>query len=368
MIRAELKKIEEQLGNLESDFFELKQKLSDQENIGEGINSTFQRIHNLKSSLFLLDQNESLKLSYMLEQQFEKLRSGKKMLLLNALDVFLQCLEWIKSDLGLSENCKMDKEVLTEELLSLMKTDSGEIPSSKKLILTADEKALLRDARNSDLNIFFVEYPLELSIGREEYSNLVIFKKINEIGMIAVRTPEYVNLKNDQKDNRMLKVVFVTDCKQKELKDPVLKKARPFDEDLYMTQRDYKILIIEDNPVAQLLQKNIMSDFGVCDTVDGGEAGIDLFSLALEEKSPYDIILLDLVMPGMGGADVLKKIRKIENSHHVKGLDRSKVVVSTTTTESATLMDLFRAEADSYIFKPLTKEKITREMTNLKLI
>jgi len=70
----------------------------------------------------------------------------------------------------------------------------------------------------------------------------------------------------------------------------------------------------------------------------------------------------------MEGAEVLKTIRKIENTHHVRGLDRSKVIVSTTTTESAILMDLFRAEADSYIFKPLTKEKISREMINLKLI
>jgi hypothetical protein len=39
-----------------------------------------------------------------------------------------------------------------------------------------------------------------------------------------------------------------------------------------------------------------------------------------------------------------------------------------TTNESSILMDLFRAETDAYIIKPLTKDKIEKELINLKLI
>ncbi|MBB6478610.1 response regulator [Spirochaeta isovalerica] len=369
MITAERRRIEEQLIRLDRDISLLEKKLSDQENILESIGSTYRRIHNLKSSLFLMDLNESLKHVYLLEQIFEKLRTGNMILSAKALDAFSDTLQWIKGDLGISEQKNADRESLIDRLKDLLASEESQLNKTRSFNLTSDEKALLRDARNSNLNIFLVEQSLDTSISRESYRDLPLFNKINEIGMIAVKTPEYINLKAATKDSNVpLKVIFITDRKQKDMKDPLLKAAVPFEDDLYLTQRDYKILIIEDNPVARLLQKSIMSDFGVCDTVNDGEAGINLFTLALEENSPYHIILLDLVMPGIGGSEVLSRIREIEEEHKVRGLDRSKVIVSTTTTESSTLMDLFRAEADAYIFKPMTKEKITREMSNLKLI
>ncbi|MBN2656625.1 MAG: response regulator [Spirochaetales bacterium] len=369
MITAERKKLEEQLSTLEKDLDVLGRKLNDQESTAESISATYGRVHNLKSSLYLMDLNESLKLVYMLEQHFEKMRTGEISLSDKALFAFSGAIRWIKCDLGIIEDEKENREVLIGKLRDLLSNESDVNSRMQSFNLSSDEKALLRDARNSNLNIFLAEYSLDPSISREGYNELPIFEKINEIGIIALKTPEYVNLKVLRTDDKVpLKIVFVTDRKQKELKDPLLKNSQPFDEDLYLTQRDYKILIIEDNPVAQLLQKSIMRSFGICDAVDNGEAGIELFKLALKEKSPYHIILLDLVMPGIGGAEVLKKIREIEGSLNVRGLERSRVIVSTTTTESATLMDLFRAEADAYIFKPLTKEKITKEMRNLKLI
>lgn len=353
--------LEEQLSKLKEDFSILADKLLDQENISDSINNTYRKIHNLKSNLFLIDHKSSLKLVYLMENYFDKLRIGESALSEEKLKLFLSCTEWVKNDL-IDEN--LDEPLFKDliEKLSTMK-HSNRTSALANLNLNSDEKALLRDSRNSGLNIFLLQYSPVENEAVDDFEALKIFKKINDIGMVALKIPVEI-----EKDTYKINIVFVTDKKQKELKESELKKAVPFDDDLYHSYRDHKILIVEDNPVALLLQKSIMGEFGVCDTVTDGEVGFDLFKLALEEKVPYSIVLLDLVLPGLSGGEILKKMRAEEANNSIKGLDRCKVIVSTTTRESSTLMDLFRAEADAYTFKPLTRDKIVKELEDLKLI
>jgi two-component system chemotaxis response regulator CheY len=238
-----------------------------------------------------------------------------------------------------------------------------------KVKLTSDEKSLLRDARNSGLNIYITELGVTSSINREDFKNIPVLKYINDIGMLVLVTPGYTKFyQSDVEKNVTLKIVFITDKKIEEITNPLLKSLKPFEEDLFLNRRDFKILIIEDNPVALLLQRTIMSQFGICDSVSDGKKALELLTLSLEEKSPYDIILLDLVIPGIEGEEVLLSIRRLEDSKNIKGLERSKVIVVTSSNDTETLMDLFRAETDAYIIKPLTKEKIEKEMRNLRLI
>lgn len=361
MSKVKQLKLDEQLTALKEDFGMLAEKLSEHENIADSINNTYRKIHNLKSNLFLIDHNASLKMLYLIENHFNRLRVGEAELSKDMLILFLSCSEWIREDILEGST----REDLYEELIDDLKKMkfSGRRKALRNLNLNAEEKALLRDARNSSLNIYLVEKELLADPAVDETESAPLLEAIGKVGMIALQIP----VKNEE-GRFSFKVVFVTDKKQKEMTDPLLKEAVPFDEDLYMSYRDHKILIIEDNPVALMLQKSIVSEFGVCDTVEDGASGLDLLNLALEEKSPYSIVLLDLVMPGLSGAEVLRKIREEEGKRSIKGLDRCKVIVSTTTRESSTLMELFRAEADAYIIKPMTRDKIVKELKELKLI
>lgn len=362
-------KLEKQLNGLLTDFNLLKNKLNSQENIIEIIHRTFREIHNIKSNLFLIDKNKSLEMTYFVEELFEKLRSGENSLTEESLNIYIKCIEWIRIDISDGSAPEDRFKKLIRELKQLKTTTGQKETGQIKLKLNSDEKSLLRDARNSGLNIFIIESKIKGSISSEEYRDLPIIKQINEMGMIVLQTPAFKNIPAvSSGDPILLKVIFVTDRELNSLSDTLLKSALPFEDDLFLSSRDYKILIVEDNPVALLLQRSIMSAFGVCDTVTEGQTALELFKLALKEQSPYDLILLDLVMPGIGGSDVLKGIRELEELNGIKGLDRSKVIVNTTTKESSVLMDLFRAETDAYIIKPLTREKIENELKNLKMI
>ena len=362
-------KLTDQLNSLLEYFGLLKDRSQNHENIADIIHSSFKLIHNIKSNLFLMDHNKSLKMTYYMESYFEKLRIGNSKIIIKILQLFEMSIEWIKDDVDNNIADVSQYKDLIRELKNMKLTALENHERNDKINLSSDEKALLRDARNSGLNIFFVEEEISVNIDKNEYRNLPLVKLVNKVGMIVLQTPAYNNInKNNSDKSVVIKILFVTDKNQKELNDPLFHSLSTFEEDLFLNTKDYKILIIEDNPVALLLQRSIMSSFGVCDTVNEGSSGLDLFKLALAENAPYNIILLDLVMPGIGGSEVLRNIRAIEENEGIKGLDRSKVIVSTTNNDSSTLMDLFRAETDAYIVKPLTKEKIEKELANLKLM
>ncbi len=369
MSKVSINDLEAQLSELELNLLDFEKRSRNGENVADSIHTTFQHIHNIKSNLFLINHEKSLKLTYYMENHFEKLRSGDSNVSSDMLHLFNKSVSWIKMDIC-SKNAPENSFDDLINKIELKKEDfDRDIKHINKIPLSSDVKALLRDSRNCNMGIFVVEKEIDLKISRNNYRNLPLINRINEVGLIVTMTPEFNEIRTIKSDNPIkLKIIFVTDKTRDELKEIIEEPISIFEQDLFVQDNDFKILIIEDNPVALLLQRSIMGHFGICDSVPEGASGLDLFQLALNEKTPYDIILLDLVLPGMGGADVLKSIRKMEEEHGINGLDRSKVIVSTSTQDSNTLMNLFRAETDAYIIKPLTKDKLEKEMRNLKLI
>lgn len=74
-----------------------------------------------------------------------------------------------------------------------------------------------------------------------------------------------------------------------------------------------RILLAEDDFVTRKFMTNFLSKYGECDvTVDGMEA-VDAFMMAMEEDNPYDLVCLDIMMPGLNDVDTLRSIRKQEN-------------------------------------------------------
>lgn len=104
-----------------------------------------------------------------------------------------------------------------------------------------------------------------------------------------------------------------------------------------MTQR---LLVIEDEPtLARLLSYNLKQDGYAVDMEDNGTAGCER---ALQET--YDLILLDLMLPGMNGFDILTKLRK-------QGIATPVIILTAKTAEEEVVHGL-KLGADDYITKP----------------
>jgi two-component system sensor histidine kinase BarA len=116
------------------------------------------------------------------------------------------------------------------------------------------------------------------------------------------------------------------------------------------------VLIVDDHePTRLLIGRIVTQELGARVTL----AGTCEQALRLAEEHPYDVILLDLLMPGIGGYEVLRQMRE-------QGANRATpiLVVSVMSThESRERCRLLGATA--FLAKPVDRELVTTMLRSL---
>lgn len=126
-----------------------------------------------------------------------------------------------------------------------------------------------------------------------------------------------------------------------------------------------KTLIIDDQPVSISMLKKMLEDRCECFVATSGLKGIKLFERALKSNEPFDIILLDIVMPGLNGIETLKKIRQVEVENRKGGSGaehkNTRIIMQTSSEDPQDFLSSHR-ECDGFINKPYTKSKILEKV------
>jgi DNA-binding response OmpR family regulator len=115
-----------------------------------------------------------------------------------------------------------------------------------------------------------------------------------------------------------------------------------------------KILVIDDNADIRDLVQYIFEKAGKL--VIQGEDGEKGIAQAKEHRP--DLILLDTMMPGISGLDVLKVIRQ-DTDNEISAIP---VVMLTANSADADIQRAYEIGASSYIVKPFKREKILAEI------
>jgi DNA-binding NtrC family response regulator len=117
-----------------------------------------------------------------------------------------------------------------------------------------------------------------------------------------------------------------------------------------MTAR--KILIVDDElSVRQSLQEWFLEDgFAVATAEDGAEA------LRKMDDGPYDIVLLDLKMPGMDGITVQKRIRDVDKD--------ASIIILTAYASVETAVEALKLGAFDYVTKPIDPDDLSHLIRN----
>lgn len=108
----------------------------------------------------------------------------------------------------------------------------------------------------------------------------------------------------------------------------------------------HRVLIVDDEEATRLLLARILSSEL---NVEVQLAGTCEQALRLAEEYAYDAILLDLLMPGVGGLEVLKEIRA-----HSPNM-ATPIVIVTVVSDPKTREQCMNAGASAYLVKPIER-------------
>ena len=114
-----------------------------------------------------------------------------------------------------------------------------------------------------------------------------------------------------------------------------------------------KVLVVDDSALSRRTLRQILETAGY--TVEEAEDG--LIALELYSLDRPDVVLLDLVMKGMYGLEVLIKLRELDANAKVV------VVSADIQTSSHTLVE--EAGAKAFVNKPFDKADILKAMTSV---
>jgi two-component system chemotaxis response regulator CheY len=107
-----------------------------------------------------------------------------------------------------------------------------------------------------------------------------------------------------------------------------------------------KILIVDDSALARRTLRQLLEDKGytVEDAPDGARA-LELFFLHKPE-----LVVLDMVMNGMYGLEVLEKLRELDPA--------VKVIIATADIQNSTATQAKAAGAKGFLNKPINKDQL----------
>ncbi len=75
-----------------------------------------------------------------------------------------------------------------------------------------------------------------------------------------------------------------------------------------------KVLLMDDEEVIRKVGNEMLSSFGLqVELARDGKEAVEIFKQEMEKKSPFDLVILDLTIPGgMGGKETVKELQKIQ--------------------------------------------------------
>jgi len=122
-----------------------------------------------------------------------------------------------------------------------------------------------------------------------------------------------------------------------------------------MNTNSPRILCVDDENLNIQLYHGILGTAGytVIPALDGYQA------LELLSREEVDIVILDLMMPGMDGFQVLAELRKNPKTENLP------VIIATALSDRATKLQALEAGANDFLYKPLDRPEMLLRVRNL---
>jgi CheY-like chemotaxis protein len=134
-------------------------------------------------------------------------------------------------------------------------------------------------------------------------------------------------------------------------------------------RRPYRVLVVEDAPSILKMTSMLLTKKG--HNVEKAVNGAQAVDILLTQNGGYDVVLMDLQMPIMDGAEAIRRIRKAERDPETGGEMRSHqasrrrqlIIALSANSDSDTMQEALDAGADYFMSKPFTYETFRELMS-----
>jgi CheY-like chemotaxis protein len=127
--------------------------------------------------------------------------------------------------------------------------------------------------------------------------------------------------------------------------------------------RPLSILIAEDNEINALLARSLLTRLGHRPTgAASGAAALEAWRAARAAGAPYDLVLMDVHMPGLDGLEAARRIRASEAEANAR---RTPIIALTANAFAEERDACLAAGMDGFLVKPLDRARLAAALAEL---
>ena len=130
-----------------------------------------------------------------------------------------------------------------------------------------------------------------------------------------------------------------------------------------------RCMIVEDNIMLSEGLRFFLTGHAEIEVAMNGREAVAMFQQGLVDQKPFDLVLLDIMMPEMDGQQALKLIRLAE-SHDWSPQRKKAVIIMTSALNSPENMEeaLWDGDCTDYLVKPVGRAELMAMLHKYELI
>ncbi len=126
-----------------------------------------------------------------------------------------------------------------------------------------------------------------------------------------------------------------------------------------------RVLVVEDDFISRRLLCRYLEPHGECDVAVNGNEALSAFKQALSSGQHYDLICLDIMMPGMDGQETLKRMRVLEREAGIDAEHGVKVIMTSALEDHENVAAAYENSCAGYVVKPIEKRKFLETLQGI---
>ncbi|WP_029457141.1 response regulator [Solidesulfovibrio alcoholivorans] len=130
-----------------------------------------------------------------------------------------------------------------------------------------------------------------------------------------------------------------------------------------------RALIVDDSRYQRFLIIQALEGLFTPEEAADGREAMALFEDALRRGEPFELVVMDILMPVLSGHDALAGIRRLENQYGVEAGKRTPAVMLSSLDDPANMLRAqFESGAQAFVTKPFTPRNLLEALASLGLV